>query len=63
MARNQHKFMVCVGANVPYDPDVLSPLDKALRELKAQHEKVIGFKRVGDKWLFKCMDNADLSRS
>lgn len=56
--KNQHKFVVCVGADVPYDTDHLSPLDKALRELKEQGEKVLGFGRVGNKWLFKCMDNA-----
>lgn len=60
--KNQHNFATCVGADVPYDPDKLSPLDKALRELKEQGAKVIGFERAGNRWMFKIMaDRADIS--
>lgn len=52
---NQHERVLAKGANSKYDPEVLSPLDRALRVADMAGRKVLGFERSGKLWKFKLM--------
>ncbi len=53
----QHEYVYAIGATSKYNPKLLSPLDRAIREIKGSGRKILGFERsrVSSNWAIKLM--------